>query len=147
MSLLRRTSAGRRLIAAALTAMGFTMATAQKSPAQQPATAPAPAPCLGYSYNIRPTPLLAGGVQTVAEVQPGTPAEAGGLRPRDILVSIAGVLTTSATPPRLVPGDTIDFLISRDGRNVTLIMIVGRREPSPSGDPVCRPAVRPSADR
>lgn len=115
--------------------------------AQQSTPAPAPAPCLGYSYNTRPARLLAAGLQQVMEVRPGTPAEAGGLRAGDIMVSVDGVPTISEAAPRLTPGDTIDYVVSRDGRNVTLVMVVGQREPVPSGDPVCRPVPRPGSNR
>lgn len=105
----------------------------------QQATPPASAePCLGYAYNILPTPMLPSGIQTVAQVLPGTPAEAGGLRAGDLLVSVDDVLV-SAGPPSLVPGDTIPFVVSRQGENVILRMIVGQREVDAAGEAVCRP--------
>ncbi len=105
----------------------------------QQSTSPAPAePCLGYAYSIRPTPMLPSGIQTVAEVLPGTPAEEGGLRVGDLLVSVDGVFVSEGAPV-LVPGDSIPFVVSRAGENVVLRMVVGRREPDGAGGVVCRP--------
>ena len=106
--------------------------------AQQPSAPSAAEPCLGYAYNIRPTPMVPSGIQTVAQVLPATPAEAGGLRVGDLLVSVNG-LPVSAGSPSLVPGDTIPFVVSRTEGNVVLQMVVGQREPDGTGEMVCRP--------
>ena len=141
-----RSLAGARLIALALAVLSLTSGSRGEAMGRQ--TAVQPAPCLGYAYNIQSARLVAGGVQIVAEVLPETPAQAGGLRPGDVLVSVAGVSTGSgAQAPRLVPGDTIPMVVSREGRNVTLTMVVGQRQPVPGGDPVCRPVPRLPAGR
>src|SRR5690606_28801352 len=132
-----RTSLRSRLTAFALAALGLTIVGAIPAQAQQAPAAARPTPCIGYVYNARPARMVAGGVQTVAEVLPETPAEAVGLQAGDVLVSIAGVPPNHTGPgPTLIPGDTIEYVVSRAGRNVTLTMVVEQREPVPSGDPV-----------
>jgi len=61
----------------------------------------------------------------VASVDPGSPAEAAGLAPYDIVVAIDGeaVETTADVRSRLLdarPGDTIQLAVVREGRTITL---------------------------
>jgi S1-C subfamily serine protease len=137
-----------RILGVVAAMIGLFIGSHGQAQAQQNAPSAQPTPCIGYSYNIRQARMVIGGIQTVAEVLPGTPAEAGGLRPGDILVSVAGVPTNSGGPSAtLVPGDTIPFVVNRDGHNVTLTMVVGQRQTDPSGDSVCRPVAKEPAGR
>ena len=67
----------------------------------------------------------------VASVDPGSPAEASGLQPYDIVVAVDGeaVETTTDVRSRLLdarPGDTVQLTVVREGRTVTLPLRLAR---------------------
>jgi serine protease Do len=67
----------------------------------------------------------------VASVDPGSPAEAAGLRPYDIVVAVDGarVETTADVRSRLLDaraGDTVQLVVVRDGEQITLPLRLAR---------------------
>ena len=72
----------------------------------------------------------------IAGVTPGGPAEKGGLKQRDVVLTFAGKdVTDSRKLPRIVAdanvGDTVDVIVQRTGKRVTLRIKVGEL---PEGD-------------
>lgn len=64
------------------------------------------------------------GRPTIADIEPGGPADRAGLRPRDLVISIGGSPIEIAQAGRLLPGvegkRDLDFEIERDGQRRTL---------------------------
>jgi len=80
----------------------------------------------GFDSNGQPVPS--------AGVDPGTPAEAGGIKDGDIIVSINGKVIDEehpldATLSQFSPGDTVSVVVLRAGKNVTLQVTLGTRPP------------------
>ncbi len=73
---------------------------------------------------------------TVGNVVDGSAAEAAGLQPGDDLLSIAGepVATFAAVGPLVAPnpGDDVELVVRRDGRDVELQATLGTNEQDPS---------------
>ena len=73
-------------------------------------------------WNATPTNI-------VTEVLPGSPAEAGGLKVGDKIVSLGGIATTDAEALRARSrpgiGDTWEFVVERDGQRVSLDVTFG----------------------
>jgi CubicO group peptidase (beta-lactamase class C family) len=80
---------------------------------------PPPAFSLGIEFDVTPE----GGVR-VRGLRPGGAAEAGGLKPGDVIVSAAGRPLKDPVMPVLTPllrtGDSIAFVIERDGARQTI---------------------------
>lgn len=77
-----------------------------------------------------------GGVK-LADVRPGSPAERGGIRKGDIIVSMAGVSINNLYDMTFVlrehkPGETIEVTVLRDDRPVTRRVTLERRGEAPS---------------
>jgi hypothetical protein len=65
-------------------------------------------------------------------VREGSPAEKGGLKGGDIIVGFAGkpvatIYDYTESLGQYKPGDTVDILVKRDGREVTVKVTLGRR--------------------
>jgi serine protease Do len=68
----------------------------------------------------------------VSEVEPGSGAEAAGLRPRDLIVGIDGEAVTNSADVRALvaaadPGDTVEIRYVRDGEERTASATLGSR--------------------
>ncbi|HEV7589630.1 MAG TPA: PDZ domain-containing protein, partial [Longimicrobium sp.] len=79
----------------------------------------------------------------VESVQPGSPAERAGMRPRDVVVSQDGrdLVANPPTQPALA-GDTVVFVVRRNDAEVPLTVVLGRWDPpqeAPGVTRVCRP--------
>lgn len=79
----------------------------------------------------------------VESVQPGSPAERAGMRPGDVVILIDGH-DVIANPSRkaYLAGDTVPFVVRRDGAEVPLTIVLGRWDPpqeTPGVDRVCHP--------
>lgn len=66
----------------------------------------------------------------IAQVEPGSPADEAGLLRGDVIIAINGAeaLTTDAINEiknRQSPGDEIELTIVREGRELTLTVILG----------------------
>ncbi|HUL71215.1 MAG TPA: M20/M25/M40 family metallo-hydrolase [Gemmatimonadales bacterium] len=94
---------------------------------------PAPTPGTGAAY-LGTVPDMAenpGGVR-LSGVRAGSPAEAAGLKPGDIITSIGGMAipdleSMSEALRQHQPGDTVDIIALRDGAEVRLRAILGKR--------------------
>ena len=69
----------------------------------------------------------------VQDVGDGSPAETAGFQPYDVITSLGGedVENLSGFQARLYdfrPGDTVEFGVIRDGKPLTLTMVIGRTE-------------------
>jgi len=101
--------------------------------------------CRGYSFNSRTDESgLPIDYPVLTELQPGSPAERAGLRVGDLYVAQNGVSVFAWTPPGTrppAPGDTVVMRVRRDGRELDVPVVVGRRDPPKSRDEVglCRP--------
>ncbi|HET7228798.1 MAG TPA: hypothetical protein VFJ16_02215 [Longimicrobium sp.] len=78
----------------------------------------------------------------IESVQPGSPAEAGGMRRGDLLILQDGhdLIANPPKQPRLA-GDTVQFVVRREGVEVPLTLVLGRWDPpqaAPGVDRVCR---------
>ena len=84
------------------------------------------------SLGTMPDFACAGPGVRVAEVSPGSPAAAAGIRPGDVLVSLDGtpladVRGYSAALKSHQAGDTVELTVRRDGEGMTLTAtLVGR---------------------
>jgi S1-C subfamily serine protease len=78
----------------------------------------------------------------IESVQPGSPAERGGMRRDDIVVVQDGrdLIANPPTQPRLA-GDTVQFIVRRNGQEVPLTLVLGYWDPpqeAPGVTRVCR---------
>jgi S1-C subfamily serine protease len=79
----------------------------------------------------------------VETVQPGSPAELAGMRQGDRVILQDGrdLIANPPTQPRLA-GDTVQFVVRRDGVEVPLTVVLGRWDPpqeAPGVTRICRP--------
>lgn len=87
---------------------------------------------------------------TVESVQEGSPAQAAGILPGDVVLMQNGrdLVGNPPTQPALA-GDTVQLTVWRKGENVTLTVVLGRWDP-PQEEPgvtrVCRRVDVPSGD-
>src|SRR4051812_37439995 len=127
-------------------------------PAQATAPAPAPAPAAARPTGCRGTNTqtssftmtrVSGGNVTfpsygeIETVQPGSPAEAGGMRPYDVVLTQNGhdLIANPPAQPALA-GDTVVFLVRRNGVEIPLTVVMGRWDPPQEAEGVtrvCRP--------
>ena len=87
----------------------------------------APGGLFGLNVSEPADPLDSPGV-TVKAVLPGSPAEAAGLKPGDILSSLDGrwtasVADTYAAASSVSPGRAVAAVVVRDGKEVTLMVV------------------------
>lgn len=79
----------------------------------------------------------------IESVQPGSPAERGGMKMGDlVLVQDGHDLVGDPPAPPALAGDTVQFLVWRDDREVPLTVVLGRWDPpeeTPGVTRVCRP--------
>jgi Tol biopolymer transport system component/Zn-dependent M28 family amino/carboxypeptidase len=93
-----------------------------------------------------------GGVK-LSDVRPNSPAEKGGLRKNDVIVHMAGITINNLYDMTFVlrehkPGDTIDVIVKRDGKEVKLRATLSQRpgEAAPAAHPPTgAPASAPKA--
>ncbi|HEX6037988.1 hypothetical protein [Longimicrobium sp.] len=83
----------------------------------------------------------------IESVQPGSPAEAGGMKGGDMLVVQDGhdMVGNPPAQPRLA-GDTVHYIVRRDGAEVPLTVVLGAWDPAqetPDVERVCRPLAGP----
>ncbi|HSU14101.1 PDZ domain-containing protein [Longimicrobium sp.] len=79
----------------------------------------------------------------VETVQPGSPAEAAGMRPGDVVVLQDGrdLIGNPPAQPALA-GDTVVFVVRRNGAEVPLTVVLGQWDPPQEAEGVtrvCRP--------
>jgi PDZ domain len=95
-------------------------------------------------------PVVIPSYSTVESVQPGSPAEAGGMKAGDIVLMQNGRDLVGNPPPQpALAGDTVQFVVAREGRNVTLTIVLGAWDPPQEQEGVtrvCRPVTAGSGD-
>lgn len=77
----------------------------------------------------------------VSDVEPGSPADEGGLKPSDIVIEFNGdEVTDSGTLPQLVgrvaPGSKVRLVVMREGKKKRIRVTLGERELDENGMPV-----------
>lgn len=138
-------------LAALLLPAALAAQTAQTA-ASTPAAAARPAGCRGTRGQTSTwtlarengPPVVFPGYPSVDWVQPGSPAEAGGMKPGDLIVVQDGH-DLIANPPKQpsLAGDTVVFVVRRNGAEVPLTVVLGRWDPpdeAPGVSRVCRAA-------
>ncbi|HEV3255688.1 MAG TPA: PDZ domain-containing protein [Gemmataceae bacterium] len=115
------------------------------------ATAQERAPRASLGVMVDPTPPDAEHAGLVVrQVRPDSPAAKAGMKEGDVITRVAqkdvkdleGLLNTLA-PHK--PGDKLDFQVVRDGKEKTLNVTLGQRQPRPRRGGDDFPAARPSA--
>lgn len=96
------------------------------------------------------SPIVIPSYSTVESVTPGSPAQAAGMRPGDIVITQNGrdLVGNPPTQPALA-GDTVELMVRREGRNVTLRVVLGAWDPpqeQPGVERVCRPVASTGGD-
>lgn len=87
----------------------------------------------------------------ITDVQPGSPAEAAGMKVGDKVILQGGrdVIANPPSQPALA-GDTVVFVVRRNGSEVPLTVVLGRWDPpeeAPGVTRICRPvATQPGHD-
>jgi hypothetical protein len=118
-------------------------------------TEPAPAPsrppgCRGTNTQTSSftMPRAGGGNVTfpsypeIETVQPGSPAERGGMRARDVVLAANGHDLIADPPAPALAGDTVVFLVRRNDVEIPLTVVMGRWDPpqeAPGVTRVCKP--------
>ncbi len=102
--------------------------------------------CRGMAIDMqmsRFSPGVPAEYPVVTLVEPGSPAAVAGFQVGDSIASQDGVATTDgARPRRYAVGDSIRSVVRRGGRNVPVLLVLGRRGKSGEGaaaTEVCRP--------
>lgn len=119
------------------------------------ATANRPAGCRGTTTgqssisgtNARGEQVLFPSYPTIEDVQPGSPAEAAGMKPGDVVILQDGrdMVGDPPTQPRFA-GDTVRLVVARGGADVPITLVLGAWDPpqeAPDVTRVCRPVSRP----
>jgi predicted metalloprotease with PDZ domain len=79
----------------------------------------------------------------IEDVQPGSPAETGGMRPGDKVLMMDGRdLVVSPPTKTFLAGDTVQFVVWRNDAEVPLTVVLGRWDPPQEAEGVtriCRP--------
>ena len=113
--------------------------------------APRPAGCRGTTSETSSFTLAGPNGQPVVfpsypkieTVQPGSPAELAGMRRGDLVVVQDGRDLVADPPPQpRLAGDTVRFVVERDGVEVPITVVLGRWDPpqeTPGVTRVCRP--------
>lgn len=126
--------------------------------AAQTPDAPRPPGCRGTNTQTSTVTLQGPGGQpvvipsygTIESVQPGSPAERAGFQYGDIVLMQNGRDLVGNPPAQpALAGDTVQFVVAREGRNVTLTVVMGRWDPpqeAPGVTRVCRPLVPASGE-
>jgi hypothetical protein len=138
--------------AAALVILALPPALAAQAAAPAPASAPAaPTGCRGTSTSsssvtlpgLDGKPVEFPSYPRIEDVQPGSPAMLGGMRTGDTVVRMDGHDLIANPPTKTyAPGDTVQFVVRRDGAEVPLTIVLGRWDPpvAPAdGTRTCRP--------
>lgn len=118
----------------------------------QPGAAQSPTGCRGTtsqtsSFTLRHPldgePVEFPSYPVISGVQPGSPAERAGMRAGDVILMQDGRDLVGQTPsPRVpAPGDTVRFLVRREGAERTLTVVMGRWDPPQDGPGVTRRCV------
>jgi S1-C subfamily serine protease len=127
--------------------------------AQGAQTPPAPRGCRGVTLQTSsitvPAPLGGEAIEfpsypVVETIQPGSPAELAGFRVGDVNVLQDGRDLVGKGPPERAPvaGDTVHFVVRRNGVEVPLVVVLGRWDPPEEAEGVtrmCRP-VQPTVN-
>lgn len=136
-------------ILAALAALLLPAALAAQTAASTPAASRPPG-CRGVNNNVSTYRLAREGAPPVEfpsypqieSVQPGSPAELAGMKPGDLTILQDGHDLIANPPKRTyLAGDTTQFVVRREGREIPLTVVLGRWDPpdAPEGARVCRP--------
>ena len=89
----------------------------------------------GYLPNFKPTIGVSGNqgteVARIIKVKPGSPAEAGGLEPEDVVVrfgrkKITNFRSLIDAVSDTMPGERVRILVERQGRRIPLVIEIGR---------------------
>lgn len=84
----------------------------------------------------------------IEDVQSGSPAESGGMKPGDRLILQDGHDVVGHPPTKTyLAGDTVQFVVRRNDAEVPLTVVLGRWDPpqeSPGVTRVCRPVEAPA---
>ena len=142
------------ILAAALAFLLLPAALAAQTAASTPG-APRPPGCRGVNIQTssftlpraNAGPVVFPSYGEVESVQPGSPAELAGVRRGDVFVVQDGrdLIANPPTQPRLA-GDTVQFIVRRDGAEVPLAIILGRWDPPQEAEGVTRACRRLGAD-
>jgi len=138
------------ILLAALAALLLPAALAAQTGGSTPAASRPPG-CRGVTNNSSTYRLAREGgppvefpsYPQIEVVQPGSPAALAGMKPGDLTILQDGH-DLIANPPKktYLAGDTVQFVIRREGREIPLTVVLGRWDPpdAPEGAPrVCRP--------
>jgi S1-C subfamily serine protease len=138
------------ILAAALAMLVLPAALAAQT-AAAPAAPPAPAGCRGTSTStssitipgLDGKPVEFPSYPVIEDVQPGSPAMLGGMKQGDTVVRMDGHDLIANPPTKTyAPGDTVQFVVRRDGAEVPLTIVLGRWDPPEvpaDGTRTCRP--------
>ena len=144
-------------LAAALVVLAFPPSLRAQAAAAAPATSRPPG-CRGTLANTSSVtlpgldgkPVEFPGYAQIEDVQPGSPAERGGMRRDDWVLRQDGHDLVANPPTRTyLAGDTVHFVVWRDGAPVPLTLVLGRWDPpqeAPGVTRTCQP-VAPDAGR
>lgn len=141
------------ILPAALALLVLPAALAAQTPGSTP-TASRPVGCRGTTTQSSSITLQGGVVipsyGTIESVQPGSPAERGGMRYGDVVLMQNGRDLVGNPPAQpALAGDTVQFVVWREGREVTLTLVLGAWDPpqeAPGVTRICRP-VQPTSGR
>ena len=125
-------------------------------PAQTPAAAAGqsrPPGCRGIVLDTNPIILAREGAPplewpdypVIEEVQPGSPAALAGMRFGDRIILQNGRDVVGNPPPPALAGDTVAFVVWRNGAEIPLTVVLGRWDPpdeAPGVTRMCRPVTR-----
>jgi S1-C subfamily serine protease len=136
--------------AAAFAALLFPAALAAQAAAITPGASRPPG-CRGVTSQTSEFTLPREGKEPVVfstypqieTVQPGSPAESAGMKEGDFTILQDGHDLIANPPAKsYLAGDTVQFVVRRDGREIPLTVVLGRWDPPEEADGVtriCRP--------